>query len=433
MFQDLTRSRLYGLSPEGIDTPFVESLLSYLIRLAEVHAVHLGDLLAYEIAPVLEKQYLLNSIERGGNRFYDGARTINGIGKNAEDMITTLEYLTGVKKLEKLTLSKFKEVFIVRNLIRKSLAWCPKCLNELMEKGFLYYPLIWSLTSYNVCINHKIYLEETCPTCNKVIPFLHRKSRIGICPYCQSHLFKPLTTLQFTDHKDYYISRNVEILFRENSFSIHTLYKNLFLILQSGFNGNMKQFATYMGVPKTTAWGWLNKSTIPPLNKVLDIAYIFNIPIQTLYKECEKIQITSDVLVSDINEGTEKRDRCTLNNEKIITYLNGISKKQDDVKTIMDIAKDLKCSTKFLYTNFPEECKKISKRNHQIQAEKKSLYMSNLKEKIQEVCYNCFLQDVFPTRKLLERELNLPFLFKNRQMKEYFYQVRLELEKQFNI
>ena len=100
--------------------------------------------------------------------------------------------------------------------------------------------------------------------------------------------FKPLNTLQFTDHKDYYISRNVEILFRENGFSIHTLYKNLFLILQSGFNGNMKQFATYIGVPKTTAWGWLNKSTIPPLNKVLDIAYIFDIPMQTLYKECEK-------------------------------------------------------------------------------------------------------------------------------------------------
>lgn len=50
----------------------------------------------------------------------------------------------------------------------------------------------------------------------------------------------------------------------------------------------MKQFATYIGVPKTTAWGWLNKSTIPPLNKVLDIAYIFDIPMQTLYKECEK-------------------------------------------------------------------------------------------------------------------------------------------------
>lgn len=69
----------------------------------------------------------------------------------------------------------------------------------------------------------------------------------------------------------------------------------------------MKQFATYIGVPKTTAWGWLNKSTIPPLNKVLDIAYIFDIPMQTLYKECEKMKITPDVLVSDINEKQKKR------------------------------------------------------------------------------------------------------------------------------
>ena len=39
--------------------------------------------------------------------------------------------------------------------------------------------------------------------------------------------------------------------------------------------------------------------------------------------------------------------------------------------------------------------------------------MSNLKEQIQEVCYNYFLQDVFPTRKLLEQKLKLPFLLKS--------------------
>lgn len=81
MSHHLIRSRLYGLCPKRRDTPFVESLLSYLIRLAEAHAVHLGDLLAYEIAPILGKTYLLNSIDRGGNRFYDGARTINGTEK----------------------------------------------------------------------------------------------------------------------------------------------------------------------------------------------------------------------------------------------------------------------------------------------------------------------------------------------------------------
>ncbi|HDX9590523.1 TPA: TniQ family protein [Bacillus pseudomycoides] len=437
MFQNLVRNRLYGLCPKRRDTPFVESLSSYLIRLAEAHAVHFGDLLAYEIAPILGKQYLLNSIDRGGNRFYDGARTINGTEKNAKDMVTALDCLTGTGNLEELTLSKFREIFPARGLIRKRLAWCPECLNELIEKDSLYYPLIWCMTAYNVCTNHKIYLEEKCPTCNKLIPFLHRKSRIGICPYCQSQLLQLPSNPHCIDPKNHYISQSIESFFEEVSiekkFSLNTLYENLSSILYNNFEGNIQSLANYIGVPKTTVWGWINKEVTPPLNSILDMAYTLNISAKALYIEQNKIEIKPNVITRDINKVAEARDRCTVNNEEVAVYLYEIQKQHFCVKTISDIAKDLKCSTKFLYTNFPECCKKISERNHQIRTQEKSLQISSLKEQIKEICHACFLQNIFPTRKLIERELNLPCLFKNRQMKEYFYQVRLEFEKQFSV
>ncbi|HDR8146026.1 TniQ family protein [Bacillus cereus] len=433
MFPNLVRSRLYGLHPKRINTPFVESLSSYLIRLAEVHSVHLGDLLAYEVAPELGKQYLLNSIERGGNRFYDGARTINGTGKNARDMIASLDKLTGIKNLEALTLVRFKMIFPVRNLLRKSLAWCPKCLNELIEKDSLYYPLIWCFTAYNVCINHKIYLEEHCPTCNKSIPFLHRKSRIGVCPYCQSHLFQTLDNLHCTDFKKYYISQSVESFFKEASlgkeFSINTLYNNLLSILYGDFDGNLQRFANYINLPKTTVWTWLNKEVIPPLNKILNIAAILNIPATVLYTEDKKINIQSKGLARERMTKIEKKRGFILNNEEVLTYLREIEKRHFDIKPISDIAKELGCSTKFLYTNFPELCRKISERNHQIKTKEQLLYTAALQERVRELCLAYVSQNISPTRKVLEKELNLPFLFKNRQMKAYFYQVRFELEK----
>ncbi len=431
------KSRLYGLHPQKVGTPFVESLLSYLIRLAESHAVYLGDLLAYEIAPMLEKEYLLNSIDRGGNRFYDGARTINGTEKNANDMVATLEKLTGVEKLEELTLVEFKGVFPVRKLLRKSLAWCPKCLGELRMTDSSYYPLIWSFTAYNVCTNHKIDLEQKCPTCNKSIPFLHRKSRIGVCPYCQSQLLQLLSNPHCIDPKSYYISQSIESFFDEVSIeqklNLNTLYENLSSILYNNFEGNIQSLANYIGVPKTTVWGWINKEVTPPLNSILDMAYTLNISAKALYIEQNKIEIKSNVITKDISKVAEARDRCTVSNEEVAVYLYEIQKQHLCVKTISDIAKDLKCSTKFLYTNFPECCKKISERNHQIRTQEKSLQISSLKEQIKEICHACFLQNIFPTRKLIERELNLPCLFKNRQMKEYFYQVRLEFEKQFSV
>ena len=46
------RSRLYRLESIGIGTPYVESLTSYITRLAEVHCVSLKALIMWEIFPL---------------------------------------------------------------------------------------------------------------------------------------------------------------------------------------------------------------------------------------------------------------------------------------------------------------------------------------------------------------------------------------------
>lgn len=45
------RTRLYSLEPIGMGSPFVESLTSYITRLAEAHTVSPGILLAKELWP----------------------------------------------------------------------------------------------------------------------------------------------------------------------------------------------------------------------------------------------------------------------------------------------------------------------------------------------------------------------------------------------
>src|SRR5436305_2454272 len=44
-----SRSRLYHLEPIGIGTPYVESLTSYINRLARAHCVLSGKLIAQEV------------------------------------------------------------------------------------------------------------------------------------------------------------------------------------------------------------------------------------------------------------------------------------------------------------------------------------------------------------------------------------------------
>jgi hypothetical protein len=44
------RTRLLPLKPIGIGTPFVEGLTSYILRLAETHALPVGALTVLELA-----------------------------------------------------------------------------------------------------------------------------------------------------------------------------------------------------------------------------------------------------------------------------------------------------------------------------------------------------------------------------------------------
>ncbi|WP_257153385.1 TniQ family protein [Bacillus pseudomycoides] len=124
------RSQLYGLKPIGIETPYVESLTSYLIRLSEAHQVYPSSLISYVIAPILDKEFLINSATRGGNRFYDGARTMNGFGSNALDMVDALTSLTEVQQLDVLTLAPMKGVIPSRHLLKNHLSWCSICYEE---------------------------------------------------------------------------------------------------------------------------------------------------------------------------------------------------------------------------------------------------------------------------------------------------------------
>ena len=76
------RSRLYALEPIGIGTPFVESLSGYIARLAEAHAVSVGDLVGRELSPSVSKP--LTQSRANSQRFHARAHAINGFGESSK-------------------------------------------------------------------------------------------------------------------------------------------------------------------------------------------------------------------------------------------------------------------------------------------------------------------------------------------------------------
>src|SRR6266487_6192346 len=90
-----SRSRLYHLKPIGIDTPHVENLTSYIIRLAEEHCVLPKTLITKEVLPLLTET---GTLEEPALFSYAAvllnAQALNGMGSMATSGVCALVKLT---------------------------------------------------------------------------------------------------------------------------------------------------------------------------------------------------------------------------------------------------------------------------------------------------------------------------------------------------
>src|SRR5260370_27789940 len=98
-FMDSVRrpSVLDPLMPRGLGTPLVESLGSYVIRLAEAHVVSVWRLILHVLSPPRPCR-----ISRSTLRY---AYPANGLGKVSKPLVRALEAATQRRALPLLTLS----------------------------------------------------------------------------------------------------------------------------------------------------------------------------------------------------------------------------------------------------------------------------------------------------------------------------------------
>jgi hypothetical protein len=215
VFNDIRCSQLYSIQAQNIGTRYVESLTSYICRLATEHNIPPGTLINKILAPKMDKKYLIKSAQRGGNRFYDGARSINGYCKNALDFSQVLGTLTLRNDLIDLTLMKWKNIVSLRGLLEKHLSWCPNCIFDWKGEGSqIYYPLSWYLSSMQVCLIYNTYLSNICPYCSKKLPILHINYINGYCPLCKGWLGEYQRTPSITN-QDIFNSKNIDKIVTE--------------------------------------------------------------------------------------------------------------------------------------------------------------------------------------------------------------------------
>ncbi|MEK4502099.1 TniQ family protein [Bacillus sp. FSL R12-0069] len=422
------RSQLYGLKPIGIKTPYVESLTSYLIRLSEAHQVYPSSLISYVIAPILDKEFLINSATRGGNRFYDGARTMNSFGSNALDMVEALTSLTEVKQLDVLTLAPMKGVVPSRHLLKNHLSWCSICYEEqLNNKSIIYTPLLWNLKMVNTCSKHKCKLKMECPSCYERIPVLHRKSRNGYCPYCSTWLGTEISINQEFDYHniDYKITLMTEqiIKYKEelaNLANEKQIIKNINYLVNTYEEGNMQRFAKRLNLAKTTLWDWCNGKVSPPLVRVLEICFLFDVSPVSFYIEDVSVNKETEAFNAECHTRETKKRERKFDYNVALSILQRYAHHSDSNISMNVLAKQLGYSKRTLYKHFPNLCKAISAKNTSVIKEKTTqVYVGNCLVIDQHV-ESLIQQGVYPSRRRVEEMANKPGLLKDKKLRDYF-------------
>jgi hypothetical protein len=276
-----SRCRLYSPGPEGIGTPFVESLSGYVVRLAESHAVSTGDLVLRELSRGIKPPLVL---------YWND---LNGLEERAARWVRAVEAATLRTDLRYLTLLPFRNLFPRPMMLRRTRAWCPECYQAMADTGMVYDPLLWCFKLVEVCHRHRRLLTATCSHCCRPFRPICSCSRTGRCPRCESWLGHASQTLSKTpaptEYQLWLADAMGQLLAHASEVQPDTLWDRVRGILTACTHafaeGNCAAFAEAAGCTPEMIQHWLNGVKRPRIDNLLSTWFRLNLPVALMFSK----------------------------------------------------------------------------------------------------------------------------------------------------
>lgn len=192
LFSDDLVSNQWTVLPQlelrGLDTPYIESLFSYVMRLS-----HICNMRTSKLAAVL---YRHSDIKKKNKRAITTTMSswIGPIG-DYERLLIPLSKFTGQSNLHKGTFHVVSNVLHNRSMVSKRRVsgprhWCPKCYFDWNDDSS-FEPLLWSFTLLVACPVHNILMESKCISCGCFQPVVNEYDVRRICHKCSADLGHP--------------------------------------------------------------------------------------------------------------------------------------------------------------------------------------------------------------------------------------------------
>lgn len=362
----IDRSHLYSLEPRGIGSPYVESIISYIERLADQHRVPVYVLVNHELIPEMSKK-LVTCSDLKESIWHKNLRTLLNGSLYGEAAVKVLEKLTSRNDLTYMSLFSLTKIIGATGLVRLTKAWCPECLSESQLAGHIYEQLLWTLQEVMVCPKHHRYLQEFCPHCGHRNPHSawHRKN--GYCGICNGYLGQSKEKTKIGNEFEIQSANVIGKLISDmpgviHGFSQKNITNSIRKIIDERYNGRRCDFGREIGINRQYISKWYHGNKIPSFQNIIWICCRLNLDAEDIFSaniDAKRIIVHNELSPLKLPR-IYRREKITAVDKNVIRNKIQLCLTSEDAPvSISQIAKEFDVNPKALQKLFPNECKMI--------------------------------------------------------------------------
>jgi hypothetical protein len=435
-------SRLYHLDPMGPGTPLVESLTSYVTRLADQHDVSPFHLTSRLILPELLGPRLSLFPYNHLKKLWAQSNLLNGRQTRAEDWVQALGKLTQRTDLQFLTLLTWRMALPSMHLLRTTAAWCSQCYQQWHDTSHIVYqPLLWQIQALVCCPEHDTLLQERCPYPDCARPQFHLapRSRLGYCIWCSRWLGKkePAPAVSLSDEErewQRWVGKTMgELLGAAPSIGSlpdrEQVCAKIATYLQALTGGDGRTCAKLLHVDKSALWGWKQGRYLPLLNTQLRICFSAGVSLLQLLVETEERQITLPTPISyERRPAAVRKAYRKWNLASLQQALEAeLQSTEEPPCSMRQVAQRLHYDHSRLIEKFPHQCHMISAKYKEYQERKARERLQTACQKVQQATLLLHSQGIYPSESQIRKLPGIGAIFKQKEVREMWQEMLREL------
>lgn len=401
------RSVLYPLEPYGLGNYCVESLASYIGRLAEEHRVSVMHLMTHVLGNAATR--VSSSTGYLALRTVAVGNSINGANIIGGPVVERLSDFTGKHGLRGLTTIELSNLVSVKHFSRPKRAWCPGCLADAVKRNDRpYEQLIWSLRDVKACPKHGKLLIDVCPHCSVTnMRALGACYRPGFCSTCSGFLGESHGSARRATVWEVWTAGQIGRVIQFTSTGCVTRnaenFRNgLRILLNSLADGNITRLSRLISAPKNTVWMWLNSSTLPTLPYLLRLAWVGQCTLDQLLLDGETI--TPSITLG----GSWDRRKCRkyVNWEKVRIQLEKLTNSSTGFSiSSYRVARLLNVERRVMKERYPELIEKLKIRHTRFTRKRRSATRTRVMTAIRRAVGDLRGVGTHPSRRNVDRIL----------------------------